>query len=944
MMTPDFDPELLTHLDSFDQSMLGDTAAQYEVDEYHHHKLASAAAEIERRDKEALRIYRPNKFQDAYHASMVKECVAVAANQVGKLAPRWEPILTPKGFVPFGTICVGDTVIDGLGDRTTVTQIFPQGEKEIFRVTFDDGSYTHCGREHLWKCKSTKGERYGDVGWAVRNLDQIIAHGGMEPIPTRRTMIPTAVCHMDSQEVPVDPYTLGVLLGDGCLSHGSVNVINPDADIIDALVLPDGCDIHTNPSARVNLEYAITRIPGQSNNPMLDELRLLGIQGCRSWEKFIPEVYLHNSVTNRLALLRGLMDTDGNCTTTGCPEYCTTSPRLAEQIVWLVQSLGGKCKVQWRVTRFTDANGNKKDGRPSARIRLRMWYANPFQLQRKSERWKRPTSRQDGRFIYKIEPIGIHDSMCISVESDDHTYITRDFIVTHNSLAGYIEDARAACGCDPYDKYPKKNGIMAIVVYKESQIALNTHRYLLQSGAFDIIRDKETGIWTTYKPWVPEHAARADEREPAPPLIPRRLIKRVHWKSKMGNVINRIDMENGWEIHVFSSTAKPDAGFQADLVHIDEDIANAEWYVEMLARLSIRKGLLRWTALPLFDNDTLPRIVERGDDEAEAHQRGGPKPTTEVVRATIYDNPYITEETREENIKRWRAEGEDVYRQRALGELITDTVRMYPTFSRSVHAVQRYAESHKELFGKYLASRQVPDDWCLRLFIDPGHSIAAGLLVATPPDESFHLAVREIYQQRCDATILATLIKEIVGERWLQSLLIDAHGGRLTGIGDGRKPQAVYESELERLGVSCIDSGHRFRSACDDIDFRVTTMRQRLIIRPGLGLPEFLYDEQHCPNLEKEMVRFRKTKVGGVVTDKANRKAPCHAVECFEYASAEELTYIAPPSRRSTETAGQRRVRQWKERQSRKRKSAAGMTGVLHGGIDLSASYASNSY
>ncbi len=456
------------------------------------------------------------------------------------------------------------------------------------------------------------------------------------------------------------------------------------------------------------------------------------------------------------------------------------------------------------------------------------------------------------------------------------------------SIAGYSEDGRAAGGCDPYGKYPEKDGILAIVVYKESQIRLNTYRYLLKPGAFDIIQDEETGIWKPYYPWVPSDVARADQRRPAPPILPPRMIKRIHWKSKMGNVLSRIDMENGWEIHVFSSTAKPDAGFQADLVHIDEDIANEEWYVEMIARLSIRKGLLRWTALPLFDNDALPRIVERADDEAEKHARGGPVPTTTVVRGTIFDNPYLTDDTREENIKRWKDAGDDVYRQRALGELITDTVRMYPTFTPEIHAVQRYGESHPELFGEYLRTRRIPDDWCLRLFVDPGFSTCAALLFATLRPEGgddsepmIHVAVREIYRQQCDASIFAQLASQTVGDRWLQAMVIDAHGGRLTGIGDGRRPQEIYESELAERNVVCVETGSRFRAGCDDIVYRETALRQRLIVSPVTGLPEFMYDEEMCPNLEKEMVRFRKLRTRGVITDKGNRKAFTHAVECF---------------------------------------------------------------
>ncbi len=417
------------------------------------------------------------------------------------------------------------------------------------------------------------------------------------------------------------------------------------------------------------------------------------------------------------------------------------------------------------------------------------------------------------------------------------------------------------------------------------------------------------------------------------------MIKRIHWKSKTGNVFTRIDLETGWELHVFSSTAKPDAGFQADFVHIDEDIANPEWYTEMIARLSIRQGILRWTALPLFSNDVLPRIVERGQDEQDRYERGdGPKPTTTVVRATIFDNPYLTEETRQENIKRWRDEGEDVVRQRAYGELITDTVRMYPTFSDSVHAVQRYFQSHRELFEDYIRTGQPHDDWCVRFVVDPGHSICGGLFIATLPGEQpVHLIFNEIYIPQSDAEKLTNLTDLKVregGNFAMQSFIIDAHGGRLTSSATGRRPQEVYEEHFEAKGLKCVETDHRFKPGCDEISFREIKLRERLAIDRKSKMPQFLYDEQKCPNFAKEMVRFRKLRVGGIVTDKGNRRAGTHLVECAEYLAAEELEYIKPPSRRRLETPAQMRLRMRRESKAAKRKARNINSGAtISGGI-----------
>jgi len=504
------------------------------------------------------------------------------------------------------------------------------------------------------------------------------------------------------------------------------------------------------------------------------------------------------------------------------------------------------------------------------------------------------------------------------------------------SIAGYMEDGRAVCACDPYDKYPKENGIGAIVVYKEKQVTLNAYRYLLKPGAIDIIRDTDTGLWRPYYPWVPADAARKNERKQAPPIIPRRLITRIHWKSKTGNIFTRIDLETGWELHVFTSMSKPEAGFQADFVHIDEDIANAEWYTEMIARLSIRSGVLRWTALPLFNNDTLPRIVERGEDEADAYERGGPKPSTTVVRATIFDNPYLTEETRQENIKRWKDEGDDVVRQRAYGELLTDTVRMYPTFSPEVHAVQRYSDRYGDLFAEYLRTGEIPDNWCLRLFVDPGFSTCAALLIATLPGEiEVHVAVDELYIKQCTAAMLADRTELKLRGRAIQSLVMDAHGGRLTSSATGRRPQEIYEEEFLAKGISCVETKHRFKAGCDDIEYRETVMRRRLAVRPDIGMPELLFDENRCPNLLKEMKRFRKLRINGVVIDKGNRKSGTHLVECAEYAVAEQLEYIKPPDRRNMESSGQRRLRLRREKKAAKRRARSMMETPISSGIIL---------
>lgn len=496
------------------------------------------------------------------------------------------------------------------------------------------------------------------------------------------------------------------------------------------------------------------------------------------------------------------------------------------------------------------------------------------------------------------------------------------------SLSAFVEDARACLSADPHGKYPAKDGTLVIVGYKESHIGKVIYPYLFKAGAFKIIRDAETQQWRVYRPWVPQDAARKAEAKPAPPLIPPRFIKSIAWKDKAKKVFDTVELTTGWKIMAFSSTAKPDQGFQADLMHIDEDIINVDWYNESTARIIDRGGKLRWSALPHDENDAIARFAERAESQAEQHAMGGPVPSTVVVRGSMEENPYLPKEAKEAAIAGWKSMGEDVYRKRALGELVTDSIRMYPNFRRSIHSIDQYAKDLPEA-GDYCRTRQVPLNWCLRLALDPGHGTGAALLLATPPSGKFHLAFGEIYIHGCTAAVMAQQLDVSTRQKQLfQTFLIDAHGGNLTSMDTGISPREAYEREMATLDVRCEESGSRFIAGCSEIEYREETMRGMLAIRSN-GVPTILYDDQTCPNLEREMTRFKKQKIGDTIIDKGNRRANTHLVECWEYLSCyvSDTTqpYIEPQQRRQSLTAGQRRVRAFKQRMADKQSKAAAM-------------------
>jgi hypothetical protein len=328
-------------------------------------QLRDILAELYRRDNEGLNLYEPMPDQELFHASQAPERVALGGNRGGKAQPVDEPVLTPKGWRPIGSLRVGDSVISGSGRRCLVTGVFPQGVKPVFRVTFDDGATTRCCEEHLWKARIKKSDRFGanrlSEKWSVVSLGDIRSHGGDNPVATKRASIPVATIQDGAFERPfspfiLDPYLVGAMIGDGGYTH-QVYFCTSDTEMVELVRdrLPEECKIvHSD-----RYDYRIIGNGTPRENLVKDALVLYGMLGKRSWEKSIPGNYLMADRDSRIEILRGLMDTDGHVsgetkTRQGqAVEFCTTSPQLARDVEFLVRSLGGKCRTCWRVTNYT---------------------------------------------------------------------------------------------------------------------------------------------------------------------------------------------------------------------------------------------------------------------------------------------------------------------------------------------------------------------------------------------------------------------------------------------------------------------------------------------------------------------------------------------------------------------------------------------------------------
>lgn len=359
----------------------------------------------------------------------------------GKAVANDTPVLTPRGWVLASEICVGDNVIAGDGSPTRVLGVFPQGKKPLFKVTFDDGTSVECCEEHLWFTTTLRERAKGRYVRGPRPIRQRIPTGvdgagtvkslaeireGFRP---REHAVPLAgvAAFEPKGDLPLDPYLLGLYLGDGGSTTPNATFHKPEDDLRREFTsrIPDGDEV-------VDVSEMTLRVRGPS---FRGELRRLELWGCRSWEKFVPELYLFGSPDERLALLRGLLDTDGSVVQDGgAVEYSSSSFRLADDVAFLARSLGGYVSEETRQTSFT-YKGEKKKGRPSRRLRI--YFDNglvPVVSWKNLAKWKGRGQRRQFRTIVSIEPSRFDEAVCFRVEHPSRLFVIKDFVVTHNTF------------------------------------------------------------------------------------------------------------------------------------------------------------------------------------------------------------------------------------------------------------------------------------------------------------------------------------------------------------------------------------------------------------------------------------------------------------------------------------------------------------------------------
>jgi predicted phage terminase large subunit-like protein len=347
------------------------------------------------------------------------------------------PVPTPSGWTRIGDLRPGDTVFDENGTPCSVTWRSPVfRNRPVYSVTTDCGDEIIADHDHEWlvrlcgkKRKELKGvDRWGkpndhykqilkdrSPGFKIKETHQLCKKRSKRPMIQR-----AAALELPDTFLPIDPYLLGVWLGDG--TSGSMSITSGDEDRewmreeLARLGYTTSDRKQTYLFGILDVRYLFVKM-GLVHNPAENNFG----------RKHIPEVYLRGSYRQRLSLLQGLIDTDGTvCKSRGCTTFTNTNLELSLQLRELVRTLG--VKAGWSEGR---AMLDGVDHGPYYNVSF--YLKDSARLPRKAiltrNQYRTPNTYID------VVPVGFADTVCIEVDSPSHLFLCgKSMTPTHNSF------------------------------------------------------------------------------------------------------------------------------------------------------------------------------------------------------------------------------------------------------------------------------------------------------------------------------------------------------------------------------------------------------------------------------------------------------------------------------------------------------------------------------
>jgi predicted phage terminase large subunit-like protein len=377
----------------------------------------------------------------------IKQTMVIISPGAGKAIHPDTPILSKFGWIPIKDLQIGTEVYGPDGNLSTVLGKYIQPQDQLYRVNFIDGRSILTNKDHLWATHNKHFLKRGFKGkentpkefyWRVRTTQELSLN--LSSNKGAKWYIPlTAPINYPIAELPLNSYVLGCLLGDGHLGNNGFPILTSfDSEIVNHIK---------------ELGYSVSDYNKGGRDGLTglwQIIKNLELDGSRSWNKAIPNIYKYSSIDQRFALLQGLLDTDGTVGRHKDISFTSTSEQLAKDVQELVWSLGGIAKITTKQGKY-----KKKDKYLICRLAYRVGIRFPepeklFYLKRKQ------VSGLDNQYsdtlkleIKSIVPEEVSDSVCITVDHPSHLFITKDYLVTHNSQLVDVAFPAWELGYDP---------------------------------------------------------------------------------------------------------------------------------------------------------------------------------------------------------------------------------------------------------------------------------------------------------------------------------------------------------------------------------------------------------------------------------------------------------------------------------------------------------------
>lgn len=341
--------------------------------------------------------------------------IMLTARQMGKALPITEQILTPNGFKPLGDLIVGDVIYGADGKKTNIKYITEtMYDKVMYEIKFDNGETIIACEDHLWNISTSSWQRSKSKTRTKSTKEIIkIMDSVSDKTKSGNPFIEvTKPVNFDYRKLEINPYALGLWIGDGSKSSKKL-ICKYDDFLIYESVLNE------------------CRLDGTDNTVLDINIDLYNLQE----RKHIPEDFIFNTIDNRLELIRGLMDTNGYAEKNGHLEFYNTNKDIIDTMRFLLSSLGIKTTVRIK-------NGKSKTSECYV-IGFVCTEWDMFKLPRKLERQYNCKNHLKNKrvYIHSITPVQTVPCRCLQVDNEDHLFLAgKTLIPTHNTTvaAAYI--------------------------------------------------------------------------------------------------------------------------------------------------------------------------------------------------------------------------------------------------------------------------------------------------------------------------------------------------------------------------------------------------------------------------------------------------------------------------------------------------------------------------